>query len=445
MTHNSKVTTRNMNYSECLAYLQKLGDEVLTMKFGLETMRTLLGALGNPHLKYPSLLIAGTNGKGSVARLLNSIFTACGIRNALYTSPHLIKVEERFVLDNRPIESETFAHYFARVVDTISRLKFSSHPTYFETLTALAFLYFSEQKVEIAILEVGMGGRLDSTNVVDPVLSILTSVGLDHQRFLGGTLEEIAREKAGILHEARPALMAPQRAQVRQVFLSEAAKKKVTLHELDSSSIEYLGSREGKYAFRFHGSEFKLQLYGQHQVESAALAVQAVEILRNHGFAVSATCTQKGVERTQWIGRIQVLGQDPTVVLDGAHNLDAAKKLVNFLTLHTRPPRTLVFGMMRDKDVGAVLEILRPYFDRIYLTCINSPRAATIDELKSLLPSGVCVDDPFAAYCQALSSSATTVVAGSLYLVGEILERGRRAGSSAELALEASQPADKKG
>ena len=268
-----------MDYDECLAYLDRLGNEVLTMKFGLETIRRLLESLGDPHLKYPSVLIAGTNGKGSVASFLNSVSTAAGIRNGVYTSPHLLRPEERIVVDDLPVRPQVLAACLSRVVETVDPLKLPSHPTYFEILTATAFLCFVEQGVELAILEVGMGGRLDSTNVVDPVLSILTPVGLDHQTFLGATLEAVAGEKAGILHEEQLALMAPQRSEVRQVLVSEAASKKVELTELDASTIQCRGSADGKYTFGFHGAEYTLSMCGRHQVENAALAIQAFELL----------------------------------------------------------------------------------------------------------------------------------------------------------------------
>ena len=411
-----------MNYAQCLTYLEKLGDEVMTMKFGLETIRALLEALDNPHLKYPSVLIGGTNGKGSVARFLNSVCTACEIRNGLYTSPHLMDVEERFVVDQAAINSERFAHHLSCVVDAIQGLKCPFHPTYFETLTAVAFLHFLEQKVELAILEVGMGGRLDSTHVVDPLLAILTPVGLDHQRFLGETLEKVAFEKAGILGRAKSALMAPQRSAVQQVFQSEAVKNKVELQELDSPAIQCLESSDGKYAFRFHEIEIQLPLYGQHQVGNAALAMTAAEILGQSGFSVSSRCMRKGIEETLWMGRIQVFGTDPQVVLDGAHNLDAARALVNFLDHHTRAPRALVFAMMNDKNIASVLEILEASFERVYLTRVNSRRSASLEELKKVFPSGIVVADPLAAYQQALDSPVSTVVAaGSFYLVGGIL------------------------
>ena len=411
-----------MNYDESLAYLDRLGNEVLTMRFGLETIRKLLESLGDPHLKYSSVLIAGTNGKGSVASFLNSVCTAEGIRNGVYTSPHLIRLEERIVVGDLPVEPQVLAECLSRVVETAGQLQLPSHPTYFEILTATAFLCFAEQEVELAILEVGMGGRLDSTNVVDPVLSILTPVGLDHQTFLGETLEAVAGEKAGILHAGNRALMAPQKSRVREVFVSEAARKKVKLAELDASTIECRGSTDGKYSFGFRGAEYTLSMHGRHQVENAALAIQAFELLAGCGFSASQSSLRKGIEKAHCAGRIQVLSHDPTIVLDGAHNADAVGNLVKFLNEHTREPRTLVFGIMRDKDMTPVGELLEACFRSIYLTSVDSPRAASVEVLQSLLPSGIPAGDPLSAYQQALDSSVrTVVVAGSFYLVGEIL------------------------
>ena len=412
-----------MDYDECLAYLDRLGNEVLTMKFGLETIRRLLESLGDPHLKYPSVLIAGTNGKGSVASFLNSVSTAAGIRNGVYTSPHLLRPEERIVVDDLPVRPQVLAACLSRVVETVDPLKLPSHPTYFEILTATAFLCFVEQGVELAILEVGMGGRLDSTNVVDPVLSILTPVGLDHQTFLGATLEAVAGEKAGILHEEQLALMAPQRSEVRQVLVSEAASKKVELTELDASTIQCRGSADGKYTFGFHGAEYTLSMCGRHQVENAALAIQAFELLEGRGFPVSRSSLKEGIEEAYCAGRIQILSRDPTIVLDGAHNVDALSNLVKFLREHTQEPRTLVLSIMKDKDMTPVAELLEACFQDIYLTAVDSPRAASVEALQNLFPSGIPAADPLSAYQQALDSGVeTVVVAGSFYLVGEILK-----------------------
>ena len=412
-----------MNYDECLAYLDRLGNEVLTMRFGLETNRKLLEFLGDPHLAYPSILIAGTNGKGSVASFLDSVCTASGIRSGVYTSPHLIRPEERIAVRGQPVEPQVFADCLTRVVEVVDQPGLPAHPTYFEILTACAFLCFLERRVELAILEVGMGGRLDSTNVVDPVLSILTPVGLDHQTFLGESLQEIAGEKAGILHEARPALMSPQRSQVQQVFVDEAARKNVGLVSLDVSAIQCRGSTDGKYTFGFHGADYALGVCGRHQVDNAALAIQAFELLEGCGLPASGVSLKEGIEKAHCAGRIQVLGQNPTIVLDGAHNADALSNLVEFLTQHTREPRSLVFSIMRDKDMTQVGQRLEACFENVYLTAMDSPRAAPIEALEQLLPSGIRAGGPLGAYHQALDSSAETiVVAGSFHLIGEILK-----------------------
>lgn len=410
-----------MNYPQSLAYLERLGNEVETMKFGLETTRTLLGALGGPHRKYPCVLIGGTNGKGSVAHFLSSISSACGIHSALYTSPHIVRPEERFCVGAQLIEPETFAHYLTRTVQAIKQLRFAAHPTYFETLTAAALLWFLDQQAEIAFLEVGMGGRLDSTNVVDPILSILTPIGLDHQKFLGHTIEAITCEKAGILREGRPTLVAPQKPEVQQVLLEKAAAKRSRLVELKAGEIECLGSEEGKYRFRFHGLECPLRLYGKHQLTNAALAIQAAEILREQGFPFSFDGIKKGVAETCCGGRLQKIREAPAVFLDGAHNVAAGENLVRFVREHTKEPRNLVFGMMRDKDVAQMLKILKPPFHRIYLTGANTRRAATVEQLKGFLPEGISVPHPFDAYRRAQEKTATVVVAGSFYLAGEIL------------------------
>ena len=412
-----------MTYAECLSYLDRLGNEVLTLKFGLDTIRTVLHALGNPHLGYRCVLIAGTNGKGSVAHFLSSILTSCGVRTATYTSPHIVQLEERIRVDGELIQPAKLAQSFSCVVEAIDRLKLPHHPTYFETLTAVAFFHFHQQQVEVAVLEVGMGGRLDSTNVVDPILSILTSVGLDHQRNLGSTLGEIAFEKAGILHAGCPALTAPQKAEVHRVFMGEADKKDVDLEQLHISALEVIGSSEGRYGFRFRGSEYRLKVHGEHQIENAALAVQASHMLRESGLSLEPACINQGVESCHPMGRIQVLGEEPVTVLDGAHNPDAVRQLRSFLELHTKPPRALVFSMMRDKDIAAVAAMLSPCFERIYLTHTVSSRVAAPVELKRFFPTGIPLDDPLTCYRQARESMAAVVVAGSFYLVGEILKK----------------------
>jgi dihydrofolate synthase / folylpolyglutamate synthase len=418
---NRQSAINPMDYPECIAYLEKLGNEVLAMEFGLDNIRRVLDALGNPQQKYSSVLIAGTNGKGSVARFLSSVLTRGGYRTASYTSPHLVKLEERFVINNETIDPETFAQFFTRVVEAVGKAGIEFRPTYFETLTALAFLYFAAKEVDIAVLEVGMGGRLDSTNVVEPELSIITPIGLDHQKFLGATVEAIAGEKAGIIHPGRPVLISGQRPEARAVISREAAARGAPLMELENSAIKDVCSRDGRYSFRFRGIRCNLQVYGKHQVENAALAVQAAQFLNGAGFPLPADRIAAGISQATLEGRVQLIGSNPLVIVDGAHNRDAVQNLASFVREHTPPPRNLVFAMMRDKEIGLVLEILKPHFQKIYLTEIRSARSASLEELLQRLPEGIPVAESGEAFRQARLDARTVVVAGSFYLAGQIL------------------------
>ncbi|HLV01892.1 MAG TPA: folylpolyglutamate synthase/dihydrofolate synthase family protein [Acidobacteriota bacterium] len=417
-----------MNYQESLNYLERLGNEVLTMRFGLETMEGLLAHLGHPELSYPSILVAGTNGKGSVARFLNSVLDSCGLRTGLYTSPHLVKVLERFVCGRQTIDPESFAGYLSRVVEAIEGLNLPGHPTFFETLTAVAFLFFKERKVDLAVLEVGMGGRLDSTNVVDPVLSIITPIGMDHMQYLGDTVEEIAREKAGIMRKNRPILVAPQTEPVDKVLREEARRHGSHLEELDLDRVEVLDSTDGRYCFRYHGQSFQLPVYGHHQVQNAVLAIRATEILNHTGFELPLPRVRDGIESSVLAGALQKICSHPAVFLDGGHNPDAARLLADFVVKHTKRPRALVMGMMKDKDYCKVLGILSSCMDQIFFTRIDSERALDPRELRTACPRGQVVERPEEAYHQALQGAKTVIVTGSFYLVGQILRSlGRQA------------------
>ena len=417
-----------MDYSECLAYLRRLGDEVLTMRLGLKPFRALLGQLDHPHRRFPSVVVAGTNGKGSVTRFLGSIMSSCGLRTAVFTSPHVVRLEERFVVDGNPISRREFAACFSQVAEAIRQAELRFHPTYFETVTATAFQYFARRRVDLAILEVGMGGRLDSTNAVDPRLSVITRIGLDHQAQLGNTVEEIAVEKAGVLRPATPLLLSPQRKEVRRVLGERAAHVGAPVHDLDLPQLHPLEERQGRYSFSFRGTQYRLGMHGRHQVENAGVAIQASEILEGQGFDRNRTGVREGVEKAGSLGVLQKIEGRPPVYLDGGHNRDAAANLAAFLRAHTRPPRTLVFGIMRDKDIDVVLGILAPLFERIVFTSFKSARAAAPQRLTEACPRGLVVPDPVRALRRALEAGATTVVAGSFYLVGEILsaiEEGR--------------------
>lgn len=410
-----------MNYQECLAYLDRLGNEVLGMKLGLDTIRGLLEALGSPHRSYPAVVISGTNAKGSVARFLASLCGAAGIRTGLFTSPHLVRVEERIRVGGLEIPPQDFAATLSQVVEAARQTSLARPPTYFETLTATAFLYFQQRKVDLAVLEVGMGGRLDSTNVADRLLSVVTPVGYDHLQYLGKSLRQIAGEKAGIFQPGRPALSAPQRPVVRQVLEQRAGELGCPLTLLSPEAISLLDSRDGRYRFHFRDMEFDLQVYGEFQAGNAALAVEAFLMLEPFTGKVSSTIVQEAIRCTRTPGSLQRLTDSPCVFVDGAHNPDAAEKLSAFVLRHTPPPRTLVFGIMKDKQWKRVLRLLEPCFERIYLTRVASRRAAEPKLLQRFCRRGVPVVPPMEAYRRALGEASTVVVAGSLYLAGEVL------------------------
>ncbi|RPI28475.1 MAG: bifunctional folylpolyglutamate synthase/dihydrofolate synthase [Acidobacteria bacterium] len=411
-----------MDYEESLRYLDRLGNEVLSMKFGLETIRTVLGALGNPQDEFPSILIAGTNGKGSVACFLSNILSSGGLRTALYMSPHVVSIEERFQVSGHQIAPPDFAECLTEVARATESIGPEYRPTYFETLTAAAFLHFVRSRVEIAVLEVGMGGRLDSTNVVDPLLSVITPVGLDHQAQLGANIEQIAAEKAGIIHPLRPVLVSPQTPEAYRVIRARAEAVAAPLHELETGEIVVKAAGRGVYSLSYHGVSATLRLPGRHQTMNAALAIRAVELL-SPGLGVNQSAMADGIRRAEIPGRIQKIGEDPLVFVDGGHNRQAADNLMQFLTAHTPEPRSLVFSMMRDKEIAEVAAILRPAFDRVFVSEMKSPRAAPMARLLEAFPEATVARDPIQAIEAAKTSSATIVVFGSFYLAGEVLRK----------------------
>jgi dihydrofolate synthase/folylpolyglutamate synthase len=412
-----------------LAYLDALGNEVLAMKFGLETTKRLLVSLGNPQLQYPAVLVAGTNGKGSVVRFLESICRAAGMRTGLFTSPHLERIEERFCIDGKPIGQGEFSAALGKVLKAIRAIGCSPHPTFFETVTVTALEFFARQAVDLALLEVGMGGRLDSTNAVDPVLSIITTIGYDHQQYLGRTLKEIAGEKAGIMRSGTYVVSSPQNLEVRETLREKASQCGAHLEVLESGQVEVVGHDSGCYHFKYGGEHYSLAVAGRHQAVNAATAVRAAEILDRSEMSIPVSARKEGVSRLGRVpGAIEVLSRYPTIVLDGGHNPQAAACLGEFVREHTRPPRTMVFGIMRDKDFAEVMHELQPHFDFVYLTRPDSPRAADPRQLAGLTSQFEIVDSAIEAFHEGVRRApATIVIAGSFYLVGEISQRLLRA------------------
>jgi dihydrofolate synthase/folylpolyglutamate synthase len=445
-----------MSYQHAIARMYALGHELAntpSAKFDLDHMRVLLEALEHPERRFPSVLIAGTNGKGSTAATLASILRASGIRTGLYTSPHLIRLNERIRVHGAAISDDDFAGIHAMVDRTAERLvsehELPWHPSFFEMMTAIAFEYFAREKVELAVLEVGMGGRLDATNVVDPRVSVITDIDLDHQKFLGNTLAEIAREKAGIIRPGGIVVTLPQTAAANDVIgntILDLGARGVSavpfVPPVSPASAQYLvpsaDEKAGfvsRYPLSVLGKEILVEspLVGRHQLRNVALAIAAATELQAQGFAtITAASIEQGIRETRWPGRFQVLpahNDRPEVVFDVAHNPAGAWALRSALsTAYEDRSLTFIFGAMRDKAIRDMAEILFPLASRVIVTHIDNPRAATPEEIHEAAARSASdlVGAPDVAQALDLArreagAKGVVVVTGSIYIVGEAM------------------------
>jgi dihydrofolate synthase/folylpolyglutamate synthase len=402
-------------------------------KFSLNEVQVLLAALGNPQASFPALLIAGTNGKGSTAATLASILTAAGYRAGLYTSPHLERPNERIRINDVEIGDGDFARLFFQVSDKgeelVLRGKLPQLPSYFEFLTAEAFLYFAESRVEIAVLEVGMGGRLDATNVVEPRLSIVTDISLDHMEWLGPTIAAITREKAGILRRGGTMITLPQHPEASQVLGEVAAE--LDVRGVSAAAYVPAAVEGGPYAVEVMGETIKVHspLAGAHQQRNVALAIAAaVELTEHHGFRIPPSAFEEGIRRTHWPGRLErITAGSVDWVLDVAHNPAGAWALRAGLRsmLHEADRRTVIFSCLRDKPVAEIAQILFPLFEQVIVAPIHAARAAALDDLlgaaKATGTAAIAADSVREAMrvAQERSTGGVAVVSGSVYLVGE--------------------------
>lgn len=426
-----------MTFSDAEKRLLALGDEVLTMKFGLRNMRVLLQALGSPHRQFASIHVAGTNGKGSVCALLDSILRATGRRIGLFTSPHLVSIRERMKVNGKDISPVDFAKSYQRVYSAIRRLRRSrelpAHPTYFETITAIAFDYFARQKVDIVVLEVGMGGRLDSTNVVTPLVSVITNIDFDHERFLGNTIEEIAREKAGIIKTRVPVLTGARRPQALQVIRAVARRRKapffhaVAESRISQGSLTLAGSRFTLQTPQHRYQNLEMSLAGRHQIDNAVLAVRALEECSRQMLTLRPEEIVEGLRRAGWPGRFERVNSKPDIFLDGAHNPAGAHALRRVSETLLRDRKIiLIYGAMRDKKIRRVFRELVPAAQQVIFTRPSAKRAATPEEIFSIVgepgcPSYLAEDLPRALKLarRLAKQDFVILVTGSLYLVGE--------------------------
>lgn len=438
-----------MNYNESVRYLLTLGRELASpqqaraAKFDLHNISAICERMGHPERAFASAHIAGTNGKGSTAAMLASILQASGLRCGLYTSPHLVRINERIRLNGVEISDQEFADTFTRVHAVIEELltsgTLSAHPTYFECVTAMAFDFFARAGAEFAVIEVGMGGRLDSTNVIVPEVAVITQIDFDHENFLGHSLAEIAAEKAGIIKPGAWVVSAAENPIAKQVIRDRAEEQHARLLEIDESyPASNLEVRDGFYSFELDlsdepvGSKPELQiamsLAGRFQVRNAVTAIAAAHLLARRGVAITLESIVRGIESVRWPGRLERLQSRPDVYLDGTHNPAGARELLAFWQEHLAGRRIhLIYGAMRDKAIDEVAGLLFPRATTVTLTQSPQPRslsAQALFQMTSHLADSVnVIPEPGAALEHAIEIAQPEDVifaTGSLYLVGDL-------------------------
>jgi dihydrofolate synthase/folylpolyglutamate synthase len=425
-----------MNHSETLEFLNQRGNEVLGMHLGLHRTRAIMRALGNPHKCYPSVHIAGTNGKGSVAAMVESILRHAGYRTGLFTSPHLVRVEERFRVEGCQIAPRSFASLATKIqkieAALLKKNMLDRQLTTFEFLACCALLHFAERKVDIAVIEVGLGGKLDATNVVHPLVSVITRITHDHQNYLGNSLAKISGEKAGIIKEGVPVISGCRDGAPMRVIRNRAKKVHAPLLEsFRESQVKIKGERRGHYTIdlqtpRRQYRNLKLPLAGEYQIQNATLAVMAIESLES--LPVKIGDVRRGMKSVRWAGRLDEYKSRRKTLLDGAHNPDAAQRLRDYLIGRQEKEIHFVFGAVRDKNIRQIGACLFPIATSIHLTPLANSRTSSPDEIAGLhkkFNSRMRVHSDmrqalYAAWRQC-SPPGLVVVTGSLYLVGELL------------------------
>ncbi len=443
-----------MSYDRAVHALFSLGRELASpqqarvQKFGLENISTISESLGNPHRAAPCVHIAGTNGKGSTAAMLESILRASGLRTGLYTSPHLEKINERIRINGEDISDDAFAAAWSAVHEKIESLmaagKLSAHPTFFECITAMAFVAFARNHVEFAVYEVGLGGRLDATNIVVPEVTVITPIDFDHENFLGHSIAEITGEKAGIIKPNVPVVSASSRTTdigkaAADVIAARCAEKHATLLEVDALwNLDNIIAADGMYRADARSERFHVNLHiapalpGRFQIQNALAAATAATVLAELGFPTNTASIEKGIATARWPGRLERLSSAPGIYLDGTHNPAGARELAKFWRENFAGRRIiLVYGAMRDKAVDEIAGQLFPLADTVILTEPRQPRAISASLLAEMTEhhaaKSVIIANPEQALERAIelanvnsASPAAVFATGSLYLVGDL-------------------------
>lgn len=416
------------DYQQSVDYL--FGLQKFGIKFGLNSTENILKRVGNPHHRLRCIHVGGTNGKGSTGAMLSSLLKQHGFKVGLYTSPHLVRFTERFRIDDAEVSPDRIFEVFRKIHDVLDEREL---PTFFEVVTAMGFLYFAEEEVDWAVVEVGMGGRLDSTNVIQPKLCVITNVSFDHQEYLGNTLSAIAREKAGIVKDGVTLVTGVRQPVVLGVLKATCSKRSAPLLRLGE---DFRVRRNTDGSFQYQGvvhrwAALSVNLAGVHQTSNAALALASLEVLEREGeLTIDPAAVQEGLSRVYWPARLEVLQKDPLIVLDGAHNSPGAESLRNSLKqcfsynhLH------LVMGIMADKDIRGIFRRLLPLAETAIFTQPRYARAANPESLRRLarpyIQKHYVIPDLASAIDQAKSLAEPNdliCITGSLYFAGEVKE-----------------------
>ncbi|MGH9582053.1 MAG: bifunctional folylpolyglutamate synthase/dihydrofolate synthase [Bryobacteraceae bacterium] len=412
-----------MSYPESVRYLYALGNELkIGAKFGLERMRTLLAALGHPEQGQRFVHVAGTNGKGSTCAMIANALRHSGLRTGLYTSPHLVEPTERIQINGEPVPEKRFAAAFEAVHACAEKLldedRLDGHPSYFETVTAMALWIFREE-CEIAVIEVGLGGRLDATNVISPELCLIAPVSFDHESFLGNTFESIAAEKAGILKPGVPVVVSRQHPSAKRVVQARAEELNCPILRAEDVLVSRLEATAHGSAFAMAGESYTCALPGRHQVDNAVSAILACRRL-----GIDRGAIQAGLADVRWPGRLEYISRNPDLIVDGAHNPAGAAALASYIREFFSGRRVwIVYGAMRDKAIGEVTDQLFPLADKLILTAPDFPRALRPEAILDMSPH------PNTAIAHSVSEAialartapgdAAVFFCGSLYLAGE--------------------------
>ena len=421
-----------MNYSEAMEYIHNTAK--FGMNFGLERTRRLLEYLGNPHKKLKCVHIAGTNGKGSTSAMVAEILKESGYKVGLYTSPFIEEFEERIQINSVNIPKERLCEVVDKVSKAVKKVEKDGlgNPTEFEIITAAMFLYYYEEKVDIAVIEVGLGGKLDSTNILDPILTVITSISYDHVGILGNTLREIATEKAGIIKEGIPLVLYPVEEEAKEAILNVANMKNCEVNFVESNEAEFIRVSKEKRIYqiiRYNNEEYKLPLLGTHQVINFSVVMKIIELLGRLGYKVTNKNVKVALENVVWKGRMEVISNNPYVLLDGAHNLGGIEKLKESLNKYfTYTKLILIIGILGDKDVEHMLKEIIPRAEEVITVTPNSPRAMSAIELKEKIEeisekkvsAFENYEDAFKYAKQVSNEDDMILICGSLYMIGDM-------------------------